>query len=102
MELHLKRDSFHSSGSDKKRTLEVHTGCGENIRQYLLSTSLHGLKYVGSIYITYFERQATEIKLNEIFLSNTKLCIKIYFQGIFFVICVISFADVVVFHIECI
>lgn len=30
--------------------------CQENLRQYLLHTTLHGLKYVGDNTITFFER----------------------------------------------
>lgn len=30
--------------------------CGENMREYLRSTSIHGLKYIGNNNLTLFER----------------------------------------------
>lgn len=50
------RKSQQFPKAEKRQSPQVQTACSENIRQYLMSTSLHGLKYVGSIYITYFER----------------------------------------------
>lgn len=39
-----------------EKKISEETACGENVRQYLLATSLHGLKYIGLKNITFFER----------------------------------------------
>lgn len=44
-----------------KRPTDTHEedqrfSCGENVRQYLLNSTLHGLRYVGETHITIFER----------------------------------------------
>lgn len=58
------RKSISSQGSIKKDkqsdeeniATERRSACQENLRQYLLNSTLHGLRYVGERQISLFER----------------------------------------------
>lgn len=44
------------SPTDSERSASFKTICRNNLRQYLINSTLHGLKYVGDNTITLFER----------------------------------------------
>lgn len=44
------------SNKDKSSKSKMQTACEENLRQYLMNSTLHGLRYVGTANITLFER----------------------------------------------
>lgn len=48
------------------------SSCSENLHQYLLNSSLHGLRYVGEISITYFERFVEKLNLFKLKLISFK------------------------------
>lgn len=46
-----------SDDGDRNRKKEnARSTCNENVEQYLVNSTLHGLRYVGNRKISYFER----------------------------------------------
>lgn len=56
-EMPYSRDqTMDDSNGEKTLNSELKKTCNENFNQYLLNTTLHGLRYVGDRSITLFER----------------------------------------------
>lgn len=51
---HSKHQKFLSNDSETKSNIQL--TCQENFNQYLMNSTLHGLRYVGDRSITHFER----------------------------------------------
>lgn len=48
--------SADKSVENKQLASGESVGCGENVREYLLNSTLHGLRYIGDTQISVFER----------------------------------------------
>lgn len=91
------RNSHKNSRSNKRKSKEKPTNtCSENTNQYLVNSTLHGLRYVGDRNISYFERYLLMVVFEFFFLFSNFFSFKdILWTGFHF-----RYNFVGIFHIK--